>query len=324
MESTYIPCRVSCFFIRAGRFFLLLLFIFILYGCATVEPPPPDETFLQERSLSVREKGALAYTEGDYQRSLFSFSEAFEIDRRRDDKSVQISDLIGMGRAYTGLGQSETAHKYLTKAVTLSFSTKDDKGLANAYSALAESYFKEGKYSLAIKNINDAISLNKAGERESSELYNLAAIIYLGAGRLVEADAMINSAMKLPGPVFPSDSKGLAHTFRVKARILSRQGDITTAMSYFTMAYAVDFRLKNEKGMALDLWDSALVFIDSARYSEAVTPLKKSFTLYRKGGFIEEALRVIDKLVEVYRALEDKSSESYYRNMREALLADMR
>ncbi len=252
------------------------------------------------------------------------FRKALEIDRRILLPDGEVSDLIGMGRSYTGLGKWEPANRYLTKAVKKAFSERDDKGLSMAYAALAESYLKSHRYGPALGNVNDAISLARAGGRESVELYNLAALIYLTTGRLDEAGAMIESAIKAATPDSSPSSTALSNTYRLKARILSKEGDISEAMSYFDRAYALDAGAGDEKKMALDLWSAAVVLIDSGRYNEAIIQLKKSYLLYRKYGLLDEAIRNLDKLVEVYLALGDKKSERYYRNMREAVLTDMR
>ncbi len=321
MKYRYMPGRASRYPAMAGYFFLLLMAV-TFYGCATAEKTPTEDTFLLERARHTRESGNAAYAEGDYRRALLKYREAFEIDSRINGQSGQISDLIGAGRAYTGLGNEEQATRYLTRAVKKAFSSRDDRGLSRAYSALARSYLKGRKYSLALQNVNDAISLERAGGREPLELFNLAAVIYLKAGRLNEAGLMIESALRAvataPGPA------RLADIYRIKAVILSKKGDIAGSMRYFDMAYDVDRALEDNRKMALDLWSAAVVLIDSGRYDEAVTRLKKSYLLYRKSGFLEGAVRDLDKLVEVYLALGDKKSERYYRNMKEAVLADMR
>jgi tetratricopeptide (TPR) repeat protein len=210
------------------------------------------------------------------------------------------------------------------KAVKLAFSSRDDKGLASAYTALARSYLEADRYSLAIKNINDALSPTRAGKGATLELYNLAARIYLRAGRFDEAGAMIEKALNEVSREGGAPSAGVSGTYRVKAGILSKKGDSISAITYFDMAYAVDVRLGDEKNMALDLWGSAVVLMDLGRYNEAIIHLKKSFLLYRKSNYIKGAIIDIDKLVELYTAIGDKSSESYYRNMRDAIKADMR
>jgi len=324
MEYQHIPGRALRCFAVAGRFSLFLLLIYSFYGCAPVENVPVEDTFLHDRAMLIRERGDLAYGEGDYQRALLSFRDALVIDRRLNEQGREITDLIGMGRAYTGLGRTELADRYLMKAVKLAFSSRDDKGLAKAYTALARLYLRANIYNLAIKNINDAISLTRARGGAALELYNLAALIYLRAGRLDDAEAMIDKALNAINREGAALTAGVSDTYRVKAGILSKMGDSDAAISYFDMAYAVDARKGDEKNMALDLWSSAVVLMDLGRYNEAITHLKKSFLLYRKSGYIKGAMRDIDKLVEIYIAIGDKSSESYYRNMREAMTADMR
>jgi len=310
--------------VKTEYFFFLFLIACFFSGCAVSDKAPRDDGFLLERARLIRESGRLAYTEGDYQSSLLSFREALVIDRQIKDKSGEISDLTGMGRACTGLDRPELAQKYLTEAVKKAFSSRDDKGLAWAYSALAESYLRGGYFNLAMQNVNDAISLTRSGGRESIEMLNLAASIYLAAGRLDEASAMAESAMKAQTSIFPSPSAALAVTYRLKAGILSKKGDIDSALRYYDMAFSVHERLGHEKNMALDLWSAAVVLVAAQRYGEAINRLKESYLLYRKIVFPEGAVKDIDKLVEVYAALGDKKSESYYLNMREALLADMR
>jgi len=324
MDYQYIPGRALRYFAKAGYFFLFLLLIYSFYGCAPVEKLPQEDTFLHDRAMLIRERGDIAYVEGDYQRALLSFRDALVIDRRLNDQGREITDLIGMGRAYTGLGRMELAGKNLMKAVRLAFSSRDDKGLARAYTALARNYLRANIYDRAIENINDAISLTQAGGGATLGPYTLAARIYLRAGRLDDAEAMIDKALSEVSREGAVPSFEISDTYRVKAGILSKKGDSASAISYFDKAYAVDARQGDEKNMALDLWSSAVVLMDLGRYKEAITHLKRSFLLYRKSGSIKGAMRDIDKLVEIYIAIGDKSSESYYRNMREAMTADMR
>lgn len=321
MKYIDIPCRAP-FKHAAARYFFFLLIALAFYGCAAVEKPAQEDNFLPERARQIREEARSAYLEGDYRKALLSFRDALAIDRRIGGQGEEVSDLIGMGRAYTGLGNSEEARRHLTKAVKKAFSSRDDKGLAEAYAALAESYLKSADYSLALQNVNDAIRLRRIGGRETIELYNLAGLIYLTTGRLEEATAMIDKALKALAASPPSSM--LADTYRLRGRILSEKGYAVGAMPFFNKAFDVDSRLGDKKKMALDLWRAAEVLADIARYDEAITRLKKSYLLYRQSGSLEEALRDLDKLVDVYQAMGDEKSVRYYRNMREAVLADMR
>ncbi len=332
--------RYNHSYVRAGRYAVrsiavLFLLSTLFYGCAVVKKPPlEDDSFFIHRANIIRESGDAAYDEGDFLKALVMYRDAYAIDRSKGEAASRLSDLIGMGKAYTQLGKNKKARHYLTKAVEAAFSARDERGLAGAYAALAEFYLKTARPDLALSNINDAMRLSRSGGIFSAQMLNLAALIYVEAGRLDEADAVINQSITLlegesvrDGPSSPKYKKPsvlLADAYRIKALILARGSRVNDAMVYYSKAYDIDTRLGNDRKRALDLWGYGELLFNAGRYGEAATWLKRSYRLNIKGGFFDAAIKDLDKLVEVYIALGDKRSESYYRNMRSAVLSDIR
>ncbi|MFQ5353669.1 MAG: tetratricopeptide repeat protein [Thermodesulfobacteriota bacterium] len=299
---------------------------FVFYGCMAVEQTPVvEDSFFLERARVIREGAEEALALGHDLRALSMFREAYAIDNTRGTPGDRVSDLIGMGRASAGLDRIPDAERYLTRAVTLSFSSRDEMGLAAAYAALARLYLKTGNTRLAAANITDAIRLHASPGTSYAELLNLAGVIYIEAGRLDEAAGAVETAVRaVEQSAEAKTSPVLADSYRIMAEILARMGRSSEAMLYFTRAYDTDTWLGDDRKRALDIWGYAGLLFDARRYTEAATWLKRSYSLNMKSGYLEGAIRDLDKLVEVYIALGDKRSELYYRTMKEAVLSDMR
>ncbi len=310
--------------LAAGPLFFLLLVLGGLIGCAPVEKPAleAEGTFLRGRALQTRSEGQVAYEEGDYRAALVRFREAHEIDSDLGDARGRVADLVGMGRAQTALGKVPEALRTLTSAVKLAFSSRDDQGLARAYAALAEAFRRSKRFDLAIKNIEDALSLERAGGGARVRTLNLAAAIYLEAGRTDEAAKVAEKAIAAQDQDRPTPE--LAASYRLMAKVFARRGETTTATAYYRKAYDVDESTGNVRSMALDLRGSAGLLAGAGWYNEAAGLFKKSYLLNRNAGLVDEAMRDLDKLVEVYHAMGDKKSERYYRAMKEAVRSDTR
>ncbi len=310
--------------LAAGPVFFLLLVLAGVFGCAPVEKPglEAEDSFLRGRALRVRSEGLAAHEEGDYMAALVRFREAYGIDSDLGDAGGRVADLVGMGRAQTALGSVPEALRTLTSAVKLAFSSRDDQGLAGAYAALAEAFLRTNRYDLAVKNVEDALSLERAGGGAAGRTLNLAAEIYLGAGRTDEAAAAVEKAIAAQDEERPTPV--LAASYRLMARVLARRGDATMATAYYRKAFDVDESLGNVRLMALDLRGSAGLLAGAGWYDEAASLFKKSYLLNRQAGLVDEAMSDLDKLVEVYRAMGDKKSERYYRAMKEAVRSDTR
>ncbi len=313
---------------RFGR--VLTLFVLVLVpmffnGCTVSEKTSViEDSFFIKRAATIRESGHLAYLEGDYLRSLLMYRDAYVIDSSSGTPGVQVADLIGMGRAYTGLGRMSEAERFITRSVQLAFASRDENKLADAYGALADFYLKKGNISLAALNINDAIRLHDSHSAGYAELLNLGGLIYIKAERIDEAEAAVQKAITIIGRAEGKPSHVLADSYRAMGKVLAAKGENREAGLYFTRAYDMDTWLGNDRKRALDLFGHAVMLFDSQRYGEAAEKLKLSYRLNMKSAFIEGAIRDIDKLVEVYIAMGDKRSESYYRTMREAVLRDSR
>ncbi len=322
MEQSFFSGRAVRDFFTWGLFFFLVLGVAALFGCASVEKPQPVAPFLMERSLGARRAGEAAYDAGDYLEALVRFREARDIDARAGDEGGRIRDLIGMGRAYTGLGRVNEAVRTLTDAVRLSFSSRDTRGLAGAYEALAGAYLRAGEYGPAVKNIDDALALEKSGDGYEPRTLNLAGRIYLEAGRPEEAGSLLEIATKEGDPSRPSP--GLADSYRLMARVLARRGESTGAMEFFKKAYDTDLSLGRKAKTALDLRGLAGILSGDGRYEEAASRLKESLSLDTEDGDRAAMAGDLERLVEVYRAMGDKRSARYYRAMKEAVITDMR
>jgi tetratricopeptide (TPR) repeat protein len=324
MDYRHRPLRRGRRILAAGPLFFLFIVLGGLFGCAPVEKPAfeVEDTFLRGRALQTRTQGQAAYEEGDYRAALVRFREAYEIDSDLGDALGRVADLVGMGRAQTALGKVPEALRTLTSAVKLAFSTRDDQGLAGAYAALAEAFMSSKRFDLAIKNIEDALSLERAGGGARVRTLNLAAGIYLEAGRTDEAAMVVEKAIASQDQERPTP--GLAASYRLMAKVFARRGETTTATAYYRKAYDVDESLGNVRSMALDLRGSAGLLAGAGWYDEAAGLFKKSYLLNRNAGLAEEAMSDLDKLVEVYHAMGDKKSERFYRAMKEAVRSDMR
>ncbi len=323
MRLNYSPEGASSSLAVVAPFFLLVLMVIGFTGCASLERVPHEtESFLIERALHTRQSAGAALEEGDYLAAVSKYREAYDLEKRIGNDSGRILDLVGMGRAYTGLGRTEVAVSVLTDAVRQAFKSRDDRGLSMAYSALARAYLMTGNLDLAVKNIEDALTLERSGGGADLNTLNLAGVIYLEAGRLDEAASLANTAIDAQDQSPPSSS--LSESYRVMAGILVRKEDLPLAMVYFNMAYSVDEKLGDNEALALDLGGSADALLGAGKFEKAASRLKKSYVLNREAGLLERALGNLDKLVEVYVAMGDKKNELYFRTMREAVLSDMR
>lgn len=305
--------------------FLLLLSTLFIYGCTAPEKAPVSEdSFFAKRAGDIRESGSAAYLDGDFMRALSLFREAYKIDSTTGAPGELVSDLIGIGQANAGLGRMAEAERYLTKSVHIAFTSRDESRLGDAYAALAGFYLENGNLRLATENIDDAIRLHGTGAGASAALLNLAGSIYLQSGSLDTAAGSVQEAITRAEAAGAGPSPVLGDSYRIMAEILAKQGRGGEAGLYFTRAYDVDTWLDNDRKRALDLSGYAGMLFSARRYAEAAAKLKDSYRLNMKSGFIDGAIRDIDKLVEVYIAMGDKKSESYYRTMREAVLSDIR
>ncbi|MBI5562616.1 MAG: hypothetical protein HY894_07190 [Deltaproteobacteria bacterium] len=298
-----------------------IAFLLALTGCASVDKnaDAPEAG----RIAGLRAEGVEAAVAGDAARSRAAFASALKSDRAIDNRGGEVVDLINLGRVSLALGDVEGAKGYSGEAVSLASALGDVKDLSEAYATLAKAEYASGGIDgagSAIRHIDMALSLDKRDRAGDGAKMNVKGGALIAAGRAVEAEAVLNEALKsnLEG----RDAMETGNSYRALAgtRVLGgRDGD---ALADYRKAYEYDRAIGAGAKIAADLRAIAALQMKAGQTAEAGFSLKRLYAVADAGNLTDEALFALDNLIKLREGGAD--AEDFYRKRRDELLKGMR
>lgn len=181
--------------------------------------------------------------------------------------------LNNIGLIYKQQGDYGNAISNYQKALALSESVDDKKGIATSYNNIANVYRNQGNYAKAI------------------EYYMLSLKIHEEIGYKT-------------GIAISTNNIGILYEF---------QGNFDKAIEYYTMSLEIDKELENKKGIAASLGNIGNIYADKEEYDKALEYMEQSLELKKeigskKGialsminiGNVHKSLKHYDKAIEYY------------------------
>lgn len=179
-------------------------------------------------------------SQGRYEDSIPLFLKAVELFRSAEKSSVATENgkesltwpgetesvaLLQLSSAYSELGKSADAEKYLREALSVSEATRDPLSIGRSLDALGRNYISQGRYEEAEAVLNRSIKekkvVNEAAVRrlETSTSLLLFARLFDAQGKIEDALAMIETAYQMRKSSLPENDPRVYEPMLLRASI---------------------------------------------------------------------------------------------------------
>lgn len=296
---------------------LLFLFITLFYGCASKKNIEiPDA---QMDALGYNQRGVEAAEAGDHDRALVEFKRSLNLNSGIDNQKGVAIDYLNLGRLYLLVERLDNAKSLFEEAVKIGLSINDQSILSEAYASMARYYYLTGNSKDAIDILEKAIAIDrKKGYQTIGSKLNIMGMAYRDDDRLDEAEKAFNDALK--------ENKGykmeadIADSFRGLGDIFLKKGDYKRARVSYENAISIDKRLGSSYKISLDLSSLGILSLKEDDPKVALDFFLRVYAVDKSRGDVKRSLKDLDKIIEIYNVLGDKSNADAYLLKKERLL----
>lgn len=296
---------------------LLFLFIVLFFGCASkknIEMPSA-----QMDALGYNQRGITAAEAGDYDRALVEFKRSLNLNSGIDNQKGVAIDYLNLGRLYLLVERFDNAKSLFEEAVKIGLSINDQSILSEAYASMGRYYYLTGNSKDAIDILEKAIAIDREkGYQIIGSKLNIIGMVYRDDDRLDEAEKAFNDALK--------ENKGykieadIADSFRGLGDIFLKKGDYKRARVSYENAISIDKRLGSSYKISLDLSSLGILSLKEDDPKGALDFFLRVYAVDKSRGDVKRLLKDIDKIIEIYSVLGDKSNADAYLLEKERLL----
>ncbi len=299
----------------AGVFLLLFCSVlFSAYGCAAVREKRP---VLEEKAADASIRGAEAFEMRDYMGALYRFENALQLNRSIDNRPGELVDLINIARVYVALGDYKSAEDRIEKAIMLAVQMDDRKKLSEARATLAKARWLAGDSGAALKEIEDALSIDAKNGVRSGARMNLKALILIDAGRADDAAGVLSAALSVSKA--ENNIAETANSYRALARVNEIGKKWNDALALYSSAYAIDKTAGDPVKIAAGLMGMGEASLALKRLTDAVFFFERAYTVSANAGLAAKTALSLDKLILAYKEMGNAEKAAFYSRVREAI-----
>lgn len=196
---------------------------------------------------------------GDYDKALKTLLEAYQLDKKLDDKELISSDLNSLAAIYLAVGQPAPGIPYIEKSIEMEREMGRQDRLATRLGIASELYLLNNELDKAMEAIDEAYELDlKNGHEEK------VAIRLVQQGSILEAMSKLNEARKVIMHALPvlekaDNTYSLAVAHNQLGTIEEKSGNTEAATAHFKKALELSIRCgspKAERTAERGLWST--------------------------------------------------------------------
>jgi signal transduction histidine kinase len=200
-------------------------------------------------------------------------------NKKKDNDTSKINDLNKLANAYQSSYPDSSVY-YGDMAVRISRKIKYNKGIADGLAAAANTYITQGKYSLAISNLNQSTALYSA-DNDLDGVSNCDKIfgdLYCQNSDYAKALYYYNRSLatKLKLKELP----GISRLYLDLGNAYNGMGSYSRALDYYFKSLNIDAKLRNKKTIANDYNDIGYVLQNMDIYPKALDYYYRSLVLF--------------------------------------------
>jgi len=200
-------------------------------------------------------------------------------NKKQDNDTSKINDLNRLANAYQSSYPDSSVY-YGNMAVRIARKMKYNKGVADGLAAAANIYITQGKYQLAIANLNQSTALYSAGHNLSglSNCDKIFGDLYCQNSDYQKAIFYYNRS--LAAKLKLKELPGISRLYLDLGNVYNGMGSYSMALDYYFKSLNIDARLHNKNAIATDYNDIGFLLQNIEIYPKALQYYYKALTLF--------------------------------------------
>jgi len=200
-------------------------------------------------------------------------------NKKKDDDTSKINDLNRLANSYESSYPDSSVY-YGDLAVRISRKIKYNKGVADGLAVAANIYITQGKYQLALANLNQSVSLYSAGNDLSG--LSICDKIYgdLYCQNSDYPKALFYYNRSLTAKIKLKELPGISRLYLDFGNVYNGMGAYSMALDYYFKSLNIDARIHNKKSIADDYNDIGFLLQNMNIYPKALEYYYKGLTMY--------------------------------------------
>ena len=265
------------------------------------QPARAQTENLQQEAQRLLERGAQQTEQGQSEEAIATLQQALAVGRQINDKAIEASALLLIGRSYYSIGRPQQSLDYYNQMLAVK-RIKDSFGEVIILNNIGAVYRSISQAQEALKHFNQALLLLRQAKsaRLKANGANNSVAIYMEAITLNNIGAVYNSigqpqeALKYYGQALPiqrdtGSRKGEATTLNNIGAVYQSMSQPQEALRYFNQALPIRREVDDAIGEA--------------------TTLHNIGAVYRNMSQPQEALRYFNQALEIHQKLDNRSGE---------------
>jgi tetratricopeptide (TPR) repeat protein len=304
----------SLFFCLLCSLFCILSFL----GCASAKKT--ELPAVQIEAIDSNQRGVLAVEAQKYDRALVEFQTALQLNTSVDNQKGIAINLLNLGRLYLLVERYDDAKTTFDKVVNIGTGLNDQFILSEGYASLGRYfYIIGGNNKNAIDNMEMAAAIDrKQGSHTIGNRLNILGMAYKADNKPGDAEKIFNEALQLnKGYAMEAD---IADSLRGLGDVWIENGDFKKAGYFYENALALDKKLGLSAKISIGLSNLGTLSLRENAPKKALDYFLRAYAVDSSRGNDKRTLKLLDKIIDVYTALEDKNSAEAYSMEKEKLI----
>ncbi len=314
-----------------AHYSLTALLGIILVGESVSAMPNADLILAQQEATpnqAIRAKAQKLTIEGielfeqgtpeSLKQAISKWEEALPLWRKLDDKKPQATITMGIGNAYSDLGDKQQALKFYNQALLLSQELRDKDRQAVTLNNIGNAYSDLGDKQQALNSYNQALLLYRELNNKRGEAITLNNIggVYSDLGDKQQALKFYNQSLILYRKV--GDKSGEATTLNNIGNTYNDLGDKQQALKFYNQALPLFQEIRDKKGQAATLNNIGTTYNDLGDKQQAFKFYNQALALFQEIGDKDGQATTLNNIGKLHSDLGDK--QQAFKLFNQALL----
>jgi CHAT domain-containing protein/tetratricopeptide (TPR) repeat protein len=244
--------------------------------------------------------------------AIVKFEEAVQLFRAEKNPAGQAMTLLGIGRVYSALGETQKALDPYAQALSLLRTVTDRRGEAATLNNIGNVYHNLGEEQKALDHYAQALPLFKAVGDHRGEAITLNGIgsVYNALGERQKALDYYSQALPLLKTV--GDRREEASVLHNIGLVYNSLGEKQKALDYYSQALFFSKGVGDRRGEAATIVAIGVVYHDLGEKQKALDYYSQALPLLRAVGDRRGEASTIDNIGSIYNALGEKQKALEY------------
>lgn len=255
-----------------------------------------------EISANILQGRAMA-AKGSYELSRKYYGLAETQARKAGNDSLMVRAMMGTASCYWHTGKHAEGIDLNLQSIRISEKNNMPVDIANAKAGMGMIYQTQGKTELAEQFLREALDLFRkyAAPPQALNAMHTLANVYGMQGKIPDAMALDKEGLALAEQTGNRFFKSMFYDNMANCYLYGSPPDYSLSLQYFRMSYSIDSSFGNNKQMSDGYRNMGTVFMEQAKFAEAIPYLRHSVELARKAGFLQGEQEGNDVLATLYK-----------------------